>query len=388
LERACRENRALIWLTGCLEPDHNTLWRFWQDNRDALRRVFGQSVRVAVKMELVGLVVHAVDGTKVEVASSRRGAWHREDLQRALERLDDSIGAMMAEVEKAEQEESGEDRLPEAWCEAKARRAEIEAALAQLQEAREERVLPAQMEARMMATDGGVKWAYNAQVAVDGQSDLIVAADVDNQASDAHHLVAMIEAVQETVGAVAEETVADGSYARAQQIAQAEERGWGIVVNVEEKSQERPFHASKFTSDAQRDVCLCPRGEVMVYETTCRHYQKPYPVRIYRCHSWRHCPVRAQCSRGPKGRVVEIRPYHQAVVRQREKLKQAAKRLLLRRRKGIVERLFGWVKHNEGFRRWTFRGLEKVRAQWTMLCLSWNLRRLYTWWREGRAALA
>jgi len=63
LERVCREHMGLIWLTGMQAPDHNILWRFWLDNKKALRQVFKQSVRTAFNADLLGLVVHAVDGT-------------------------------------------------------------------------------------------------------------------------------------------------------------------------------------------------------------------------------------------------------------------------------------------------------------------------------------
>jgi transposase len=49
LEAACREHLSLLWLTGLIQPDHNSLWRFWRDNQKALREVFKQTVRLAVR---------------------------------------------------------------------------------------------------------------------------------------------------------------------------------------------------------------------------------------------------------------------------------------------------------------------------------------------------
>lgn len=72
LEAACRNEMALLWLSGALQPDHNTLWRFWRDNRKALRKLFDQSVSVAVKNGLVGLVLQAVDGTRIQALPRRR----------------------------------------------------------------------------------------------------------------------------------------------------------------------------------------------------------------------------------------------------------------------------------------------------------------------------
>ena len=118
LEKACLNQMPLIWLTGNHAPDHNTLWRFWRDNQKALQQVFRQSVQVAWKANLVGLVLHAVDGTKITSAGSKSKAVHKEDLEQLLEELDRSIAEMSKEVEARESEQSEEYRLPEELTEA------------------------------------------------------------------------------------------------------------------------------------------------------------------------------------------------------------------------------------------------------------------------------
>src|SRR5215213_3314337 len=77
LETACKEHLPLVWLTGTLQPDHNSLWRFWKENKKALREVFKQTVRVAVQTGAVGLVLQAVDGTKIEAAASGYSGWSK-----------------------------------------------------------------------------------------------------------------------------------------------------------------------------------------------------------------------------------------------------------------------------------------------------------------------
>ena len=78
LEAACRDQVSLLWLAGTIAPDHNSLWRFWRDNKAALRGLFKQSVQLAVKSGLVGLVLQALDGTKIQALASPQSAWNKQ----------------------------------------------------------------------------------------------------------------------------------------------------------------------------------------------------------------------------------------------------------------------------------------------------------------------
>jgi Transposase DDE domain len=162
-------------------------------------------------------------------------------------------------------------------------------------------------------------------------------------------------------------------------LAKAEEKGYSVLVNLEEAKG--PYHASRFTYDAHKDQCVCPRGEALPFDSMkARNKVQPYEVRVYRCQSYETCPVRWQCSKSKSGRTVQIHPNYDALVRQREKLKDERMRTLLKQRGSIIEPLFGWSKEAFHFRRWTVRGLEKVRTQWVLLCTAMNLRRLHRHW--------
>ncbi len=386
LEKACLDQIGMIWLTGMNNPDHTTLWRFWDDNQKAIGKLFKQVVQLAASMNMVGLVLHALDGTKILSQASEVKGLHRKRLEKLLKRLDEGIAEILKKTEKDEEEESGESRLPERLKRREELKAEIESKLQQLNEKGRDNLNPGDEDAREMKCGNHTKFAYNAQAVVDSDSGLIVAAEVVTDESDNYQLVPMLEQVEENLGQVAQQTVADGSYMAVTSLAAAEEKRYEVLVNLGEAA-DQPYHASRFKFDAEKDHCICPRGETLPYKfSRARDKVQPYPVRVYQCQSYETCPVRWQCSSSKKGRSVQIHANHDALVRQREKQKDEAMRAALRRRGPTVEPVFGWCKQALGFRRWTMRGLEKVRTQWLLMCTTMNLLRLYKQWAAGKLA--
>ena len=385
LERACGEHLSLIWLTGGHMPDHNTLWRFWRDHTKALRRLFGQAVQVCVKAGLVGMAFHAVDGTKIQARSSTRRHWKRKELEALLARVEASLQGMEEAVERSEKKEKGEYRLPASLQDREQLRQRIRESLARLGPSE-----GSEPEAKLMKGEGGVRLSYNAQAVVDEKTGIVVAEKVVTDGSDNHQLVPMLEKTQEQLGAVAEQTVADGGYSSGESLLEAQQKKFEVLVNLPPEMRRRadkPFASCNFRHDAERDCCICPQGEVLPLSRV-RQRPEGYSVREYRCKSFLSCPVRAQCSRDRQGRRVEISPHQGAVEWQRQKREDPSSRDLFKRRMATVEPVFGWAKEGLGFRRFTSWGLEAAGTQWAMLCTVLNLKKLYRPWKEGKVAFA
>lgn len=387
LERACRENVGLIWLLGMEQPDHNTLWRFWKRHRKAIGRVFAQVVRIALKTEVVGLALHALDGTKIQAgASSRKSAvWHRRNLREALSGLDEAVERIEAEIAGRGTGGEGECRLPEELADRRRLRERVRGALRELDEAQANHLNPVEPDARLMPCEGARKLAYNAQAVVDGDSGLIVAGEVVNEAVDCRRLGPMLEEAEANLGGTAGDTVADKGYRTDENIGEAEAKGRSVLVQLyrTEGEDAAPFHASRFEYDKERDCVVCPLGEDLVHEGR-RRSRHGWEERRYRCRRGTQCPVADQCHANPRGRTIHIGPHHEAVRRQRERQRRPAEKEKLRLRKTIVEPVFAHIKGNEGFRRWSFRGLEAVQAQWAMLCTAYNLKKLLRLWASGQ----
>jgi transposase len=391
LERACRQLMPLVWLTGRNEPDHNTLWRFWKRYRQALKKVFVSSVRVAMEANLVGMVLQAVDGTKIASAASQKKAWHRKDLEKLLAAVDERIENLEREVASAK--ESGtevDDRLPQKLQDESQLRATLKEALQTLAAADNEHMHPHDPDARMMkgGTSKRIEFAYNAQAVCDESHGIVVAENVVDEENDKHQLGPMLEQVRENTGRVADQTLADCGYDTAESLAKAEELEASVVVaQLVNPDTVGAYHLARFTYDEEAGTVHCPIGQQLRKVGTTTHHEKPHPLTRYRCDVWKSCPVGRSCS-SKKARVIELGPHYGAVQRQRKKMADPDNKKSLKRRSEIIERLFGQIKWNESFRRWTFRGKTKVAAQWTMICTVINLRQIIAALQSGALATA
>jgi hypothetical protein len=162
-----------------------------------------------------------------------------------------------------------------------------------------------------------------------------------------------------------------------------------VLVNLYETEAEKAdrFHASRFQFDRASDSCICPRGEKLKFAGFRRNRQG-CKERRYVCQKWGECPEARQCSRDRRGRHVPIGPYREAVDEQRARQRQEHEKKKLRRRKVVVEPVFAHIKANWGFRRWSFWGLGAAQSQWSMLCTTYNLKKLLALWQRGELKLA
>jgi len=390
LEAACRDHLPLVWLTGMIQPDHNSLWRFWSANKKAVRAIFKKTVEVAMQTGCVGLALQAVDGTKIEASASGYSGMSQKHMEKLLAALDASIDeAELKIVAENSQSTDQECRLPAGMAERKALREKIKEGLAQLAADGRKHHHPVEVEARRMKVGSTNRFAYNAQIVADEQAGIIVAAEVVRQETDFGQLVPMIQQARENLGVscLSTTTVADASYAGGADLKAADDKQVKVLAPPSEGPAQRdhPYTAHRFRYDENDKTVTCPRGVKLDYEgqTT----KKGYVVQRYRCHC-QDCPVRTQCTKDRKGRQIEIWPHTPLIQRMRRKLESPFLDQQWSRRREIVERQFGQIKQHDGFRRWTVWGLENVRAQWLMLCSTLNLRVLYKRWQSLRKSPA
>jgi transposase len=317
LERACKRDDAFRYLAGGLRPDHNSICRFRRRHAEQLPDLFAQAVHLCQAAGLVSLGEVALDGTKLRANRSKAGLHGAQHLVAALQEAEAADGG---EVEASE-------------------------------------------ECAFLKAGEGIVPAYNAQVAVDGTSQVIVACEVDTAANDQGHLAPLVEQVVETCGAVPEKVLADGSYANNAGIGEVEEGGSEVYVPVREPGQAQVEWVE------EEGAYRCLAGQWL-------RPKKPERGRLvyayYRCHK---CSQRVACGVTGKHKKVYVWPADSPVGRVRARLQTEAGQTVYARRKAIVEPVFGGFKHNRGFRRLLLRGRSGARIEWTLVCLAHNLRK-------------
>jgi transposase len=347
IARKLYEDVAFRVLAAGNFPAHRTIRDFRALHLKELSELFVQVVRLAREMGLVKLGTIAVDGTKVKASASRHKAMSYGHMLKAEAELKAQIDALLQRAKQADEAEKNEPEL-----DIPAEIARREARLAAIAEARqrlEQRQRDADIErgrdpddkprggrykrefgvpedkaqdnftdpdSRIMKrSGGGFDASYNAQTAVDAAAHIIIAAELTNCASDAGELPSMLLAVKDNLGALPAQALADTGY-RSEAVFEAlAGSGCDVVVALGREGKRA---------------------------------------------------LRFDCERSP----------HTAAMA--AKLQTDEARQAYRRRKWIAEPPNGWIKNVLGFRQFSLRGLHRVQAEWKLVCLALNLRRMAT----------
>jgi len=387
--RRCEYDPAFQWLTGLQEGNYHTLADFRVERQKELDELFTQVLAALSKEGLITLEQVMQDGTKIKALASTR-SYQRE-------------GTIQGHLERARQrvEELGDPRNEEASPKAKQAQARarheqqerLECALEELQKLqarksgekgkREARVSTSDPQARVMRqSDGGLALSYNAQISTDAAHGLIVGVAVTQAAEDSAQLLPAVERIEERLEKKPQQIVADGGYTTRDNIEQAAKReidflgsmNWEGVPSGTSTPNRLP--PSAFVYDRERDVYVCPAGQLLRYD--CRHTKAAglvmyrYSAEMHNCQS---CARKPQCcpENQKRGRSVMRLEESAAVLAFRQKMATDGAQAQYRRRSRVAEFCHAWIKSKLGLRQFHVRGLVKVQMEMLWACLTHNL---------------
>lgn len=427
IAEATRSNVYFLWLTGCTPLDHMTVNRFRTERlRGVFEEMFTDVVLLLAKLGHVTLDTYFLDGTKIEANAGKYSFTWRRSSEKYREKLRARIGGLLDEVDALDEEE---DRiaagLPEPGeltsedLEEVARRLneriarkpggrKLEKALGQVEGdfsermRRYERDLEDMGERRSLSkTDrdatfmrmkedhmgnGQLKAAYNVQVGTENQ--YVVHATVHQRPGDTACMRPHLESFERAFGRVPSRVVADAGYGGEENYEFLEGKGSRAFVKYQMFHRERkrkfrddPSQPANWRYDADADVWECAGGRELGFlfersQKSSLGYESR--VRVYGCPDCGGCAHAGSCLKnGAENRRIHVNPRYAELKRQAaERLESAEGTELRRRRATDVETVFGDVKRNWGFRRFTLRGIEKVAHEWRLLMMGHNLRKL------------
>ncbi|HEX6746469.1 MAG TPA: IS1182 family transposase [Longimicrobium sp.] len=382
LERECHRNVEVMWLLRRLSPDHKTIAEFRRENVGALKQVWREFTLLCGELDLFGRELSFIDGTKIQAVNGKDRNFTVERLKKLLPRIEERIGEYLAELERQDGAEAAEETpaqksLKQKLERLKERKTMYEQHQQALKENGERQLSLTDAESRRMKTREGFGVCYNGQIAVDPKHHLIVEQDVTNEVNDREQLAVMARAAKEALGVEALEVVADCGYHNATKVKECAEAKITAYVPAMESSKNANkglYTKLDFTYDAQRDAYRCPAGQWLAFFTQSR--DKGQEVRYYaNAEACRGCPLRERCTSSKKeGRRLSRRvdePWAEAMegrVKARPELQQ--------QRKCVVEHPFGTMKRGMDFGYFLLKGLRKVRGEFSLMALSYNLRRV------------
>jgi transposase len=347
IQKRLVEDVAFRVLAANNQPDFRTISDFRKIHHKALEGLFQQVLHLALEAGAIKLGRVALDGTKVKANASKHKAMSYARMKEEERSLREEVRELLAQAKAADDEEDARygknksgDQLPEELNRRETRLKRIREAKRALEEparqqaeqdgkSKEEakEAKPEEKaqynfsdpESRIMKGSDGFVQGYNAQAAVESGSQLIVAQAVTQEANDKQQIAPMVKTIEQQAGQRPEQLLADSGYCSDRNLEHLEKQEIDAYV-----ATERQKHGEKKT---------CIRGPL------------------------------------PKGA--------NRVDRMRRKLQTKTGAAIYARRKAIVEPVFGQIKHARGFRQFLLRGIEKVRADWAMVCMTHNILKMY-----------
>jgi len=399
IAQGLKTDTAFMFLSGLQSPDFRTLCLFRAEHADVLPNLFVEVVRLCAFLGMVGLGHIAFDGTKLKANASVKQTRDRDGMGKEIERIKEQMRQMIEASAKIDEVEDlihpdGDGSEIAAELRGKEYRLKkLQEAMEVLEREKLEKVNVTEPDSRLMKDSRGViQPSHNGQIAVDAKDQVIVAADISQNATDHAEFEPMVEQVERNLGSLPKEGSADAGYSSYDNLEYAEGKSLDMYMPdnfmeaLDEKEEgEKRYHKSNFQYDEARDTYICPEGKELKRWAVQKREGKP-PLIVYRGKSCRECPVRKRCTAG-KARTVSRDGREPLMEAMREKLRSEEGKRIYAKRGYTVEPVFGDIKWNGRKPSMDLRGSVKVRGEFSLLCLVHNVKKIVKRVLDGTVSL-
>jgi transposase len=412
LEKKCHEDLGFMHVAHLNFPNFRVLSDFRKDNPDFLKECFKQSAMLAKQLGLVSFGHVSLDGSKFKANTSKHKAMSYDYLKLKEEELANQIKELVDQAEECDkrEDEQLQDKtgyeIPEELKIKEKRLAKIQEAKKALEE-RENELNPgkkidekkqisfADKEARIMGKKGQqYDYAYNGQISVDDKAQIIVGEHLSQNANDKKEVAPALGQIKETMGELPDKMSLDNGYmsgANLKGLDKAEVDAY-VAIGREDKKDLRPLEDCSreikkpdFQYDNERDCFTCPGGHTLELKSAGKDGKRVYQADREACEK---CAYRQRCCKSEKGEARTINTDDKEPLRQKmnEKMEQENSKEVYKKRKQIVEPVFGQIK-NSGFRGFLLRGCKKASGEFSLACAVHNFKKIVRALRSGEVCL-
>lgn len=398
IERECKRNIELIWLTEQLSPDHWSISNFRKENKEALKNIFKEFLNFCYKLKLLSFECIAVDGTKMRALNNNGNVYKKENLGKLEVKIEQKINEYMEGLENEDEKDKDEyeflnKNIPKKIKQLMNHKEKLEEIKKIFDENPDiERYYANDPDCRFQKDNGRYITGYNCQTAVDEKHKLIISTDITNDNHDHHQINNMKDRVSEVKKEMNDNKktvlVADaGYYAESEIIRFLEDYNYDVYIpHPNDLAKRRDYKKGKkipsqgyekndFKYDSQNDVFICPEGQLLIKigsGTISRRIKKIN----YRCKSCNNCEKRDLCTRNKRGRELEVFEKHLEMKQFNEKVNSKTGKRIIEKRKEIVEHPFGTIKRNLGYSYFMQTGFDNVKAEFSFIAFIYNLKRV------------
>ena len=392
LEEKCLSDHIYIYLMQCYAPDYRTVSDFRKNNLEEIRSCFVEIIRLINKLGITQVGKIYIDGTKIRANASAKRSKDEEGFNKWLSVITEEVVALLKEAELIDEKEDRtftvneeQESLKKKLSNREHLKGEIEAALAQMKEEDKKKTNLTDGDAHHMKAGGSkdIRPSYNCQSAVTKEG-VIIAAEAVIEATDHNQLQPMIEQSESNSTGGVKEVSADCGYGNYETYEYLEEKGIdGYVPDLQfqqykkGKFKEDRYHYSNFEYNESTNSYTCPEGKCLKYWKirTNKTRKRQWNHKVYKGVECDACTKRSLCTRS-KARELLIDMREPLLQEMRNKLTNKEGEAKYFKRQYTIEPIFGHLKFNLGYRSFLLRGLEKVNAEFQLMCIGWNLKKM------------
>jgi transposase len=378
---------AYIYLSQMYKPDFRTINDFRKNNLEELSKYFIDIVRMCKELGLISVGQMNIDGTKIKASAANRRTKTKEAYQKWLKRIDAKIKRILEEAEATDtkedqiyQDKRG-DELPEEVNTEVKLKAKIKKVMEKFKNEKE-KINLTDPDARFMK-DGHsrIDTSYNCQASL-SKEQIMLSSEVITEASDRKALELMVETSDNNLAQPVKEIAADAgysSYDNYEYLAKNNKIGYIPDQNFQKDLQGKgSYHRDRFCYDPEKDIFLCPEDKILKLHHIRRKdygYRK-FQTKIYKGEDCLTCKKKSLCTR-QKYRTINLEDRRELLLQMRNRLQTEVGRKKYLQRLSTTEPVFGHLKYNLGYRHFFLRSLKKVKGEFRLMCIGWNLKKMH-----------